>query len=123
MAPGEFTAARNALAKTLKGAEATRVKALVKPTAVPWAVNQLYWHRRSTYDRLLTAGGVLRDAQIAALGGRGAAGATSARANEAHRKALAEAVRDASALASEQGVHPATDQLVAHARDALASAR
>ena len=114
LAPGEFTAARNALAKTLKGAEATRVKALVKPTAVPWAVNQLYWRRRSTYDRLLAAGGVLRDAQIAALGGRGGPGAPGAdlgRANDAHRKALADAVREANEVASGHGIKPAVDQL------------
>ena len=111
LAPGEFTAARNALAKTLKGAEATRVKALVKPTAVPWAVNQLYWRRRSTYDRLLAAGGVLRDAQIAALGGRGGPGADVGRANDAHRKALADAVREANEVASAHGIKPAVDQL------------
>jgi hypothetical protein len=106
--PGEFTAARNALAKTLKGAEATRVKALVKPTAVPWAVNQFYWHRRSTYDRLLAAGGALRDAQVAALGGRGS---DVGRANEAHRKALADAVREANEVAAGHGIKPAADQL------------
>ena len=108
LAPGEFTAARNALAKTLKGADAARVKALVKPTAVPWAINQLYWHRRSTYDRLVAAGRGLRDAQIAALGGRGS---DVARATETHRKALADAVRDAGAVASEHGIKPAVDQL------------
>jgi hypothetical protein len=37
----EFTAARNALAKSLKGEEAESVKRLQKPTIVPWAVNQL----------------------------------------------------------------------------------
>ena len=31
----EFTSARNALAKSLSGAEAKRVKALPKPTVVP----------------------------------------------------------------------------------------
>src|SRR5437773_10087717 len=45
----EFTAARNALAKTLKGDEAARVRALAKPTVVPWAVNQLYWRDRKIY--------------------------------------------------------------------------
>jgi hypothetical protein len=42
----EFVGARAALAKTLSGADAQRVKKLPKPTVVPWAVNQLYWRDR-----------------------------------------------------------------------------
>jgi hypothetical protein len=34
-----FTAARNALAKTLSKEQAREVKRLAKPTLVPWAVN------------------------------------------------------------------------------------
>ena len=56
----EFTAARNALAKTVKGDDATRVKRLEKPSLVPWAVNQLYWRERRTYDRLIASGEALR---------------------------------------------------------------
>jgi hypothetical protein len=63
----DFTAARNALAKTLSGAGAARVRTLVKPTAVPWAVNQLYWIERRVFDRLRKSGERLRNAQIAAL--------------------------------------------------------
>ena len=105
---GDFTAARNALAKTLEGDRAARVKALAKPTAVPWAVNQLHWHRRSTYDRLIAAGRALRNAQIAALSRRGG---DVGHANEAHKKALADAVRDANLLAAEHGIKPSTEQL------------
>lgn len=36
-----FTAERNTLARSLTGAEATLVKKLPKPTAIPWAVNRL----------------------------------------------------------------------------------
>jgi hypothetical protein len=104
----EFTAARNALAKTLKGGDAARVKALGKPTIVPWAVNQLYWRDRKTFDRLLEAGAALREAQIAALGGRHT---DVRRATEAHRAALADAVRSATALASGGGANPQADQL------------
>jgi hypothetical protein len=104
----EFTAARNALAKTLKGEDATRVKTLAKPTVVPWAVNQLYWRDRKTFDHLLKAGSALRDAQIAALGGRRA---DVRRATEAHRGALADAVRSATALATAGGTSPQADQL------------
>ena len=47
---GDFTLSRNALVKTLTGGEAKRVRSLVKPTVVPWAVNQLFWRARPTYD-------------------------------------------------------------------------
>lgn len=104
----EFTAARNALAKTLKGDAAARVKALAKPPVVPWAINQLYWRERKTFDRLLKAGGALREAQIAALGGRHT---DVRRATEAHRAALADAVRSATALATDAGASPHADQL------------
>jgi hypothetical protein len=103
-----FVAARTALAKTLAGADAQRVKRLEKPTAVPWAVNQLYWHARPVYDRLIKAGGALRTAQIAALGGR----STDVRgAADAHRKAIAAAVAEAVQLAAAGGVQPNPDAL------------
>src|SRR5262245_5178708 len=71
----QFTSARDALAKSLKGtnaAAATRVKELAKPLVVPWAVNQLYWRARPAYNQLAKSGEKLRTAQIAALGGRSA---------------------------------------------------
>jgi hypothetical protein len=104
----EFTAGRNALAKTLKGAEAARVKGLPKPTVVPWAINQLYWRDRKAFDRLIKAGGALRETQIAALGG---GHADVRRATETHRAALGDAVRSATALATTAGAKPHADQL------------
>jgi len=103
----DFTSARNALAKTLKGAdsdEAKRVKALAKPTVVPWAINQLYWHARKTYDRLLDRGAKLRRAQIAALSGKGDTDQLR-EATDAHRAALTEAVREAGRLAGGSAQH------------------
>jgi hypothetical protein len=52
----QFVAERNAVAKTLSGDAAKRVKALTKPTVVPWSVNQVYWQARDVYNRLLSAG-------------------------------------------------------------------
>jgi hypothetical protein len=104
----EFTAARNALAKTLSGAEAARVRKLAKPSVVPWAVNQLYWRARPTYDRLLTSGTRLRKTQIDALDGRRA---DVRAAGEAHRAAIADAVKEASRITAAAGVHPAADAL------------
>jgi len=104
----DFTAARNALAKTLSGDEAKRVKALAKPNVVPWAVNQVYWRARGVYDRVLKTGERVRAAQIAALGGK----ASDVRAaNDAHRHAIADAVAEAERLASAAGSKPAADQL------------
>ena len=64
----EFTAARNSLASRLRKEgqkeEAERVKALPKPPASAWAVNQLFWHRRSEMDRLFALGVKVREAQI-----------------------------------------------------------
>ncbi len=63
----EFTAARNALAARLKkagrGGEAQEVKALTRPSATAWAVNQLYWRHRRDFDRLVAVSEKLRHAQ------------------------------------------------------------
>ena len=81
----DFIAERNALAKTLSGADAKRVRALAKPTVVPWAVNQVYWHARPIYDKAIKSGERLRAAQIASLEGR--RGADVREAGETHRRA------------------------------------
>jgi hypothetical protein len=104
----EFTGARNALAKSLAKEEAKLVKALEKPTVVPWAVNQVYWRARSTYDRLVKAGEKLRAAQIAALEGRSA---DVRAASEAHRRAISEAVAEAERLSAASGAKPGADAL------------
>jgi hypothetical protein len=105
-----FVPARNALAKTLGGPDATRVRALAKPTIVPWAVNQVYWRARPTYDKVIKSGERLRAAQIASLEGR--RGADVREAGEAHRRALADAVKEAERLASEAAASPAADALM-----------
>jgi len=68
----EFTAARNSLASRLRKAgqtaEAERVKALPKPPATAWAVNQLFWRQRKEIDRLLTIGDKVREAQTGKAG-------------------------------------------------------
>jgi hypothetical protein len=104
----EFTAARNALAKSLSKDDAKLIKALAKPTVVPWAVNQLYWHARATYDRLMKSGEKLRAAQIAALEGRAA---DVRAASESHRRAISEAVAEAERLAAASGAKPGADPL------------
>jgi hypothetical protein len=105
---GEFTAARNALAKTVGGADASRIKRLEKPTVVPWAINQLYWRDRAAWDRVMKSGAALRTAQIAALEGKKA---DVRKAGEAHRRALAEAVARATELAAEHDAKPGPEPL------------
>lgn len=104
----EFTAARNALAASLKAAgrteDAASVKAQTKPPLSAWAVNQLYWHHRESFDQLMEAGEQLRKAQASQLAGKGG----EMRAPiEARRNALAELARRAAALLRDSG-HPPT---------------
>lgn len=73
----EFTAERNALAAELRregdSEGAAAVRALRKPTASAWAVNQLVRAEPDLVDALLGAGGELRQAHRQAASGRGAA--------------------------------------------------
>ncbi len=105
---GEFVAARDALARTLDRPAAATVRRLVKPTLVPWAVNQVYWRARDVYNRLVEAGAELRRAQVAALEGRRA---DVRAATEAHRRAITAAVQQAQAIAGSSGAHPPADAL------------
>jgi len=115
---GEFTRARNALAKSLGGADAKRVRALEKPTVVAWAVNQVYWRARAAFDRVMKAGAELRKAQLNALQGKAAdvRGAT-----DAHRRAIADAVAEADRIAADAGSKPSPDA-VARTFEALSLA-
>jgi hypothetical protein len=106
----DFIAERNALAKTLSGADAKRVRALAKPTVVPWAVNQVYWHARPIYDKAIKSGERLRTAQIASLEGR--RGVDVREAGDTHRRAVADAVKEAERLAAAAGASPAADALM-----------
>jgi len=105
----DFTAARNALVKEHRGADASRLRKLAKPTVVAWLVNQVYWQSRKIYDELIKSGEKMRHAQIAALEGKKAdVRATS----DAHRRAIADAVKEAERLAEQSGAHPSPDALM-----------
>jgi hypothetical protein len=81
---------------------------LAKPAVVPWAVNQVYWRARGTYNRLMKSGETLRAAQIASLEGRAA---DVRAASDAHRRAIGDAVAEAGRLAASTGAKPAADAL------------
>jgi hypothetical protein len=104
----EFVAARAELAAELKGADARRIRELKKPTSVPWAVNQVYWHARGAFERLQRSGTELRRAQVAALEGQAA---NVHAAVDDHRKAIASAVERAMQLSQAAGIHPGRDGL------------
>jgi hypothetical protein len=105
----EFTAKRNALVKTLKGADATRVRTLSKPSTVAWAVNQVFWRARRLYEGVMKAGQRLRKIQLAALEGK--AGDIRS-ASDAHRRAVADAAAEAERLTHAAGSRVSRDALM-----------
>ncbi|MEM7151519.1 MAG: hypothetical protein AAF799_01710 [Myxococcota bacterium] len=82
-----FVTERNAAAKRLKGLgrseDATRVKALSKPSVSAAAVNRLWWERRAEFEALLDGG-----RQMAAAMSTGAGPAQQAAAALGKRRAL-----------------------------------
>ncbi|HEY1596133.1 MAG TPA: hypothetical protein VGF74_12100 [Thermoleophilaceae bacterium] len=74
----EFTPARDALAKELRGSgerdAAAWVKALKKPSAAAWVVNQLARSQGRDAKQVLDTGDALRTAQERALAGKGKPG-------------------------------------------------
>ena len=111
---GEFVAARNALAKTA-GPGAATVKGLQKPNAPAWAVNQLYWTRRKSFDKLIEAANRLREAHSRMLTGKQA---DVASAEAAHRDAVKEASAEVRKILSDAG-DPATAATMTAVSDTL----
>jgi hypothetical protein len=103
--PGEFTRARDARAKQLRGQgereAAAAVKALKRPTVAAWALNQLSRRRADELGELLAAGEQLRSAQEELLGGGERSAFQDAAAKE--RALVAKLSADATAVASEAG--------------------
>jgi hypothetical protein len=110
LAPDEFVAARDELARRLRREgdpeAARRVKALRRPPLSAWAVNQLARGQEPALDRLLAAGERLRAAHRAALAGGDAAELRAAA--KAEREAVAVLVTASLAQLREAG-HPVTD--------------
>ena len=62
----DFTPARDAKAKELKGTDlAPKVKALKKPSLAAWVVNMLVRHETEQVEQVLQVGAALREAQAA----------------------------------------------------------
>src|SRR5262245_63500574 len=83
-----FITERNRLAAALraggKGDAAKEIARRRRPTVSAWAVNQLYWYERETFDALLAAAARLRKGDLKETG--------------AYREALREAHRRAAAI-------------------------
>lgn len=100
----EFTVARNALAKAA-GKDSGAIRALTKPPLAAWAVNQLYWQDRRTWDSLIDAAENLRRVNKTVLAGR--RGDVRA-AGAAHDAAVRDALKATLAQLAKAG-HPVTD--------------
>jgi len=111
----EFTGARNALAKDLGGSAAREIKSLPKPSLPAWAVNQLYWQARPTYNALIQAAERLRAAHRAVLEGNKA---DITRADVAHRAAIREALNRAATMLG-SAASPATREAMTRTLEAL----
>jgi hypothetical protein len=103
--PGDFTRARDARVKEVRGdgdrQAANAIKALRKPTVAAWALNQLARRRPNELERMLRAGEELRTAQEELLGGGDRGAFQDAATTE--RELVAELSADATALANEAG--------------------
>ena len=108
----EFTAERNALAKSTGDAS---IKKLEKPSLAAWAVNQLFWHQRKLYDEVIKTSGQLRTAYTQMLAEKSAdVHAAEVFHNEAMRKAkdAIRAILESSGNSSVDGVMtPITETL------------
>ncbi len=106
----EFTAARNELAKKA-GADGAAIKGLAKPSVPAWAVNQLYWIDRKTYDRLIKASERVRAGHAQSLKGKKVDLAALELQHDAAIKQAADRVREILASAGDPGT-PATMKAV-----------
>ena len=100
----EFTAARNAVAKSA-GKDGPAIKALQKPPVAAWAVNQLYWKDRERYDALIDTAVQMRKAHKSVMEGKNA---DLRVAGKMHEEALEAALKAAVALMKAEG-QPVTD--------------
>ncbi len=99
LAPGEFTPARDARAKELKGTDlGAAVKKLKKPSVAAWVVNQLVRYETEQVEQVLAVGSALREAQA------NLAGDELRELTRQRRQLTAAVTTRARALASERGV-------------------
>jgi DNA polymerase III delta prime subunit len=91
---GEFVAERKRLAKELAKPEAKTLLARRRPTISAWAVNQLWWHARDAFDRMMETAEKLRKGH--------------ADADKSHREAIAKLRARAATILKDAG-HAASE--------------
>lgn len=116
----EFTASRNALAKRA-GRTDPPIKDLEKPSVAAWAVNQLYWHERPVYERLIETAERLRAEHRKLLAGKPS---EIREAEKAHRDAIRAATETVRRIVtgSAQAASAATMVAVGETLEALPAA-
>ncbi|MFC5010600.1 hypothetical protein [Nocardioides plantarum] len=118
---GEFTAARDARAKQLKGTDlAAAVKALRKPSLAAWVVNVLVRRDPDQVEQVLAMGAALREAQA------GMSGAELRELTKQRRQLTAAITTQARSWAREEGVkvtEAVADQVEATLTAAMVSPR
>lgn len=118
MAPlKDFTATRNALASSA-GTGGPAIRALEKPSAAAWAVNQVYWRYRRVYDKLVRASERIRAGHAQRLKGKRVDLAPLELAHRAAVKAAAAVARDV-LLAADDAATSATMKAVQDTLEAL----
>jgi hypothetical protein len=114
--PGEFTAARDARAKALKGDElAPLVKALRKPAVSAWVVDLLVREETEQVEQVISLGAAFREAQ------QGMDGAQLRDLTRQRRQLTASVTRRARDLADERGVR-VTDVVAEQVESTLTAA-
>ena len=118
----EFTSARNVLVRDLRKAgrkdEAEEVKALKKPSATAWAVNQLARREPDKVAALIKAGDALRKAQRDVLGGKGADVREASRVQHDLADELLEDARDLLEEAGSKATQTAAQRILGTLRSA-----
>lgn len=108
--PSEFTAARNALVKQLRGEkrrdEAEAVKALKRPSVPAWALNQVARRDPDAIEAVIEAGAAVGTAQRRALSGVRDSGLREA--SQQRRERIDAVWQKAAAALREAGTQPAT---------------
>jgi hypothetical protein len=99
------------------------VKELTKPSAVAWAVNQLYWRDRERFESLAQAMAELASAQREALGGGGAAALKDATRRKIERLQTASRAAERRLVACGAAGGPAVVQRLNATLEAMATPR
>jgi hypothetical protein len=119
----EFTSARDALAKQLRGSgdpdAAAAVRKLRKPNLTAWALNHLARRERSAIDALLTAGERLRSGQRKVMSGGKPDDLRAA--TEERKRIVSKLVKAAESILTESG-HAASSGTLSGVHDSLMAA-